>query len=91
MLYLFIIIHILQKELATRHGRMSDLKLCVNNFSEANEIVDDMLTLKEVGIKGIPVDPDVPMEDQDRLPLVQIFYDFKPCDSGDPVLLYFAS
>lgn len=70
---------------------MSELKLCMNNFCEANEITDDMLTLKEVGIKGIPVDPDVPLEDQDRLPVVQIFYDFKPGAAGDPVLLYFAT
>lgn len=81
----------LQKELATRHGRMSDLKLCVNNFSEANEITDEMLTLREVGVKGTPVDPDIAPEDQERLPLVQIFYDFKPGETGDPVLLYFAS
>ncbi len=70
---------------------MYDLKLCIGNFSEPNEIKDDMLTLRDVGVRGTPIDPDIPLENQDRIPMVQIFYDFKPCDSGDPVLLYFAS
>jgi hypothetical protein len=78
--------------LADRHGRMSELKLCVGDFSEGKEITNDMLTLKEIEyIQGVQIDPDLPMDEQGPIPLVQIFYDFKPCDSGDPVLLYFAS
>ena len=50
--YVSVIYVIIQKVLAKRHGRMSDLKICLNNFSEANEINDEMLTLQECGISG---------------------------------------
>jgi hypothetical protein len=84
--------HSPQKVLAKRHGRMTDLKICLNNFTESNEISDEMLTLLECGMRGEPqeIDADgIPMDS--NLPLYQIFYDFKPCEFGDPVLLYFSS
>jgi hypothetical protein len=40
--------------LRERHGRMKDLKICLHSFSEVNEIRNDMLTLKECGIRGQP-------------------------------------
>jgi hypothetical protein len=42
----------LQKVLANRHGRMTDLKICLDNFTETREINDDMLTLEECGVMG---------------------------------------
>jgi hypothetical protein len=81
-----------QKVLAKRHGRMTDLKICLNNFTESNEISDEMLTLLECGMRGEPQEIDAEGNPMDsNLPLYQIFYDFKPCEFGDPVLLYFSS
>ncbi len=71
---------------------MTDLKMCLNNFTESNEITDEMLTLLECGIRGEPQELDADGNTIDsNLPLYQIFYDFKPCEFGDPVLLYFSS
>ena len=42
----------IKKLLAERHGRVEDMKICIDAFSEANEIKDEMLTLKECGLKG---------------------------------------
>ena len=42
----------LKKLLAGRHGHVKDLKLCLNSFSESNELEDEMATLADVGIKG---------------------------------------
>ena len=41
----------IKKLLTERHGRVEDMKICVDAFSEANEIKDEMLTLKECGLK----------------------------------------
>lgn len=38
--------------LSERHGLMKDLKMCVNSFNDANELKDDMKTLKDHGIQG---------------------------------------
>lgn len=45
---------IMQKLLEDRHGRMTDLKMCLGSFTESNEIEDDMLTLAQYGMKGKP-------------------------------------
>ena len=31
---------------------MKDLKMCVNSFNDANELKDDMKTLKDHGVQG---------------------------------------
>lgn len=85
---------LLQKLLRERHGRMEDLKICFNHFTEANEVHNEMLMLKDCGCAGkIPdvlVGPTgVPSFDESTLPVVQVFYDFKPTDFSDPVLLFF--
>lgn len=79
--------------LRERHGRMDDLKLCFHAFTEANEVHDEMLTLQECGLKGVPVgyaqtDEEKELEDK-SVPVVQLFYDFKPTNYSDPVVLYF--
>lgn len=92
----------LKKILQERHGRIDDLKLCFHAFTEINEIKDEMLTLKECGLKGQPLEP---MENEltettaegvakittevITIPTVQLFYDFKPTNFSDPVVLYF--
>ena len=70
---------------------MLDLKICLHSFSEINEVNDEMKTLEQMGIEGKPMyDPDeIPTGGEDGgLPVIQIFYDFKPADFSDPVLLY---
>ena len=42
----------LKKLLAGRHGHIKDLKLCINSFTEANELGDEMAILSDVGLKG---------------------------------------
>lgn len=122
----------LKKILQQRHGRIDDLKLCFNAFTEMNEIHDEMLTLKMCGLKGAPLDaddedapagvpgapsseglpgssspaasspapdgvrPTSPMMlgegsggERSGVPTYQLFYDFKPTNYSDPVVLYF--
>lgn len=81
-----------QKVLAKRHGKMEALKICLNAFAESNEITDEMLTLVQCGMRGQPINilPDN-TEDVSNVPMFQIFYDFKPQEFGDPVLLYFST
>ena len=45
---------------------------------------DDIATLEELGITGAPEDAEEPVE-------VAIFYEFKPCDHDDPLLLVWKS
>lgn len=86
----------IKKLLAERHGRVENMKICLDAFSEANEIKDEMLTLKECGLKGRPPQmipgPDGDLiEEEGSVPTVQVFYDFKPLDYSDPIMLHFNS
>ena len=78
----------LKKLLHERHGRLDDLILCFHAFNEENEINNEMLTLKELGLKSCFVDIDN-KEEAMTIPTVQLFYDFKPTNFSDPVVLYF--
>jgi 2-iminoacetate synthase ThiH len=87
--YIFTIKRILQE----RHGKIEDLKLCFHSFSEANEIQDEMLTLKDCGLKGTPVGhaetPEDKAAEEASIPVVQCFYDYRPLSQSDPVILHF--
>jgi len=83
----------IKKILSERHGHLKELKLCIGSFIEANEVVDEMLTLRECGLGGKPqvkyLDEHNNVQiDESDVPVVQIYYDFKPADTGDPVLLF---
>ncbi len=83
----------IKRILKERHGKIDNLQLCFHSFSESNEVHDEMLTLYECGIKGFPVgaavtDEDIEMEEK-SIPIVKLFYDFKPADKSDAVLLFF--
>lgn len=75
--YLFAIKHKLEE----RHGRLKDLIICKDAYAEANEMTEDMKTLADYGIVGAP-------ESAPNPAVVPIFYEFKPCDHDDPVLLH---
>lgn len=86
----------IKKLLRERHGRMDDLKICKNSFTESNELNDEMLTLKEYKLIGrqptITTGEDGEyIVDESEIPCVKLFYDFKPSDFADPVLLFFKS
>lgn len=88
--YIFTIKNIIRE----RHGKITDLKLCFHAFTDANEIQDEMLTLLDCGIRGYPCGGAKTEEEKDleekSVPIVALFYDFKPSsESTDPVLLYF--
>jgi len=83
----------IKKLLCERHGRIEDLRICVNSFSESTEIKDEMLSLKECGIKGRQ--PNMIMGasgmleiEPGSIPTVLVFYDFKPSSFSDPILLH---
>eukprot|EP00605_Chrysophyceae_sp_TOSAG23-4_P000710 GSChrysophyteH1.ASY1.ANO1.794.1 assembled CDS len=84
----------IKKLLAERHGRVGDMQICFNAFSGANEVKDDMLTLAECGVKGrqpemMKNEHGMWVIDESSIPLVQVFYDFKPLDYSDPVMLFY--
>lgn len=66
--------------LLEHHGRVADLILCKGAFTEANELTDEMKTLKGYGVKGAPRGVDPPVT-------VPLFYDFKPVAYDEPLLL----
>ncbi|KAJ1457431.1 hypothetical protein M885DRAFT_514970 [Pelagophyceae sp. CCMP2097] len=69
--------------LLDRHGRIKDLVVCHGSFAEKNEMHDDMQTLADYGLDGAP--------EGEEASVVQIFYEFKPCDHDDPLLLHMGS
>ena len=84
----------LKKLLAERHGRVTDMQICFHAFSEANTVKDEMLSLKECGLTGrqpemIKNDAGHWVIDESSIPVVQVFYDYKPLDFTDPVMLFF--
>jgi 2-iminoacetate synthase ThiH len=87
--YIFTIKRLLQE----RHGKVEDLKLCFHAFTEANEIHDEMMTLKDLGMKGTPIGHAETAEDkvaeEASVPVVQLFYDYRPLTQSDPVILHF--
>merc|ERR1712146_494471 len=69
-----------QKSFAGKARGMQNLKICKEAFAERNEMVDDMATLEAEGIQGAAQEaPQI---------MYTLYYDFTPCDSDDPLLLY---
>jgi len=83
----------LKRIIKEKHGRVSNLKLCFHSFTEPNEVVDEMLTLKECGLHGFPVGGALTPEEREQedkaIPTIELYYDYTAADSADPVLLYF--
>lgn len=83
----------LKRILREKHGKITDLKLCFHAFTESNEVTDEMLTLRDCGIQGYPVGGAATAEEREleerSIPVIQLFYDYKPADEPDPVILFF--
>ena len=74
--FLFNIKEILKR----KHGQISNLILCKNEFKVCNEMIHDMKTLKDYGIQG---------GCRQNPPVVHLYYDFKQQEkkTPDPILL----
>lgn len=86
---------VIKNEIQRRHGRISDLKICRGYFAEKNELRDDMSTLQDYGIEGVPEnEPEavrVRTTEFDKayfsFKVCVIQYDFKPIQYDNPILL----
>ena len=80
--------------LQNRHGCLDDIKLCFRSFSEENVIANDMLTLVDCGCRGKPPKfanvsaSGAVVFDDSEFPTYEIYYDMKPTELMDPLLLY---
>ena len=72
----------IKQHLVKRHGRIKDLVICKESFTSANELTDDMKTLEDYGVIGAPDDID-----KKNHKTIRLYYEFKPCDHDDPLLL----
>ena len=84
----------LKRLLREKHGRIEDLKICFHEYSEPNEVSNEMLNLRECGLTGQHLETKLTAAgeleiDEKALPTVQVFYDFKPANNDEAVLLYF--
>ena len=43
-----------RKMLEEKHGRMRDLKICLHQFTEKNEMGDEMMTLEDYFVEAEP-------------------------------------
>ena len=84
----------IKEALKKRHGCMDELKLCINAYADENEIQNEMLTLRDIGCVGkeptnLMVGPNGnTIFDESELPKYHFFYDFRPSNLLDPLLLY---
>ncbi|KAF0719967.1 Aste57867_661 [Aphanomyces stellatus] len=69
----------IKQEIEKRHGPITNLKICKDHFAESNELTDDMLSLHDYGIDGGP--------QHDKEVVCLIYYDFKPTQHDNPLLL----
>jgi len=74
--------------LTERHGRIKSLTCYLGAYLEEKEMNDEMMTLQEYFDSHVPKlegqDKNDPNDKVEKV--VQIFYDFKPVESG-PILL----
>lgn len=69
----------INKKIEERHGRITALKICRDQFSERTQMTDEMQPLHAYGIQGAGLD--------DPEHVVLLYYDFKLCDHENPLLL----
>jgi hypothetical protein len=83
----------LKRILREKHGKIEHLQMCFRSFTEENEIHDEMMTLEDLGLESVPVGNAETLEEKEMeeksIPVHILYYDFKPADHSDPILLYF--
>tara|TARA_B110000305_G_C19315086_1_gene575983 strand:+ start:231 stop:587 length:357 start_codon:yes stop_codon:yes gene_type:complete len=73
----------IRRILEEKHGRMMDLKICLNSFAENNEMADEMLTLEDYFDNATPK-IEGKSKNEEKPTIVRIFYDFRPHDADEP-------
>ncbi len=76
-------IHSIKEVIKKWHGgKIAHVTVCMDSFSERNELRDERCTLRDIGIRGSAC--------QDKAPKVILMYDFKPdgSEKSDPILMY---
>ena len=71
----------IKRKIKERHGRVNNLKVYLGTVSPQTELTNDMATLEELGIEGSPKSEINEPEE------VVLYYDFKPFEHNDPLLL----
>ena len=71
----------IKRKIKERHGRFTNLKVYLGTVSPQTELTDDMATLEGLGIEGAP------KSELNEPEEVVIYYDFKPFEHNDPLLL----
>ncbi len=76
-------IHSIKEVIKKWHGgKITSVTVCMDSFSERNELRDERCNLRDIGIRGSAC--------QEKAPKVILIYDFKPDGNGksDPILMY---
>ena len=68
------------KKLREKHGLLQELHLYKEQVNQTNELTDEDKTLEQLGFEGAPLGAEEPM-------VYNVYYDFKPKDLTDPLLL----
>ena len=85
----------IKRKIKERHGRISNLRVYHGSMQPQTEMKDEMLTLEQLGIEGLPkngsisapgLDGEAPIVETERAE-VTFWYDFKPFIHDDPLLL----
>ena len=71
----------IKRKIKERHGRIKDLKVYMGTVSPSTELTDDMATLSDMGVEGSEKNE---IDEPDEIVL---YYDFKPFEHNDPLLL----
>ena len=69
---------VIKDMLKKKHGPLTDLVICRDEYLEKNELVCDLKTLREHGFRGGAT--------RETAPVANLYYDFKPAGL-DPLLL----
>jgi hypothetical protein len=70
---------VVKRQLVERHGRLEALRLWKGSVSDENELTNDSMSLADYGIIGKRL-----VESPET---VTVFYDFRPFNAQDPLLL----
>ena len=86
----------IKRKIKARHGRISNLRVYLGTMQPQTELKDEMATLEELGVEGLPLVNPVAMDPTALGPTpteverkeVVLYYDFTPHQHEDPLLLH---
>ena len=71
----------IKRKIKERHGRVTNLKVYLGTVSPQTELTNDMASLEELGVEGSP------KSELNEPEEIVLYYDFKPYEHNDPLLL----